>query len=486
MSAAGDYFESRNPAHTDEVIGIFPRSGTYESSDAVLAAKAAYPKWRLVPVPARAAILFKAAELMRTDKEQLTNLMTREMGKNLDESKGDVQEAIDMCEFIAGEGRRFYGVTTTSELPNKHAETRRMPMGVAALITPWNFPIAIPSWKIAPALLCGNTVVFKPAEDTPACAEAFVRILLEAGLDKYPGVLNMVHGYGPEVGEPLVNHPDVALVSFTGSSEVGKMIAMQCASKFKKYSLEMGGKNATIVMDDADLELAVNACWWGAFGTCGQRCTASSRLIVHEKVLDEFTKRFVERTAATRVGNGLEPGIEVGPLINKRALEKIIRYMQIARDEGVHLLCGGEPYSRSERPDLAKGYFFKPTVLSAPDSKMRINQEEMFGPVTAIMPAKDLEDAIRIANGVPYGLSTAIITQNIRNGEIAKRDLESGITYVGSCSTTGAEVHLPFGGTKQTGNGHREGLGALDIFSEQKTIYVDFSGKMQRAQIDNQ
>ncbi len=474
-------FTSRNPADWSEVIGYFPQSLQSDIDAAVSAAKDAYKTWRLVPAPKRAEILYRAAQILTERKEELVVLMTREMGKNLTESRGDIQEAIDMCKFIAGEGRRLHGETTTSELPNKAAFSIRIPIGVAALITPWNFPVAIPSWKVAPALICGNTVVLKPSEDTPACAEAFVRILLEAGLDEYPGVINLVHGNG-ETGAALVAHPDTRLVSFTGSSEVGRLIAAQCANLKKRTPIrEMGGKNCTIVMDDANLNLAVASSWWGAYGTCGQRCTASSRMIVHERILHEFLAGLKKRALNTVVGNGLDPRVEVGPLINKAALEKVRNYMEIAKDEGAKIVCGGK---RLTSADYAQGFFFEPTILWAPDPKMRVNQEEIFGPVTSIIPVKSFEQALEVANDVNYGLSTAIITNDVNRAFIAMRDLESRITYVNS-STIGAEVHLPFGGCKMTGDGHSEGGHAIDSYSDLKTCYIDYSGSLQKAQIDN-
>ncbi len=475
------HFPSINPANKNEVIGEFPQSSQRDVNDAVEAAKEAYKKWRVVPAPRRGEILYRAAQLMQERKEQLAVLMTREMGKNLVESRGDVQEAIDMCQLMAGEGRRLCGETTPSEMPNKFAMSVRMPIGVVAAITPWNFPIAIPSWKLAPALIAGNTVVFKPAEDTPACAEAFVQILLDAGLDEYPGVLNMVHGAGELTGAALVEHPGVSLVSFTGSSQTGRLVAIECAKEFKRVSLEMGGKNATIVMDDADLDLAVESCWWGAFGTAGQRCTASSRLIVHKDVVDEFSRCLVQRTLRTKIGSGLEEGVDMGPLINQRALDKVVEYVEIAKREGAMVLCGDGKVGYEH---LRNGFFYLPTILLAEDPKMRINQEEVFGPVTSIIPVDSFEKAIEMANDVNFGLSTAIITRDVNKAFAAMRDLESGITYVNS-STIGAEVHLPFGGVKRTGNGHREGGHALDTYTEWKTVYVDFSGKLQKAQIDN-
>ncbi len=478
-SKSGEVFANHNPADTRDIVGYFPHSTAEDIDAAVAAAAEAYPRWRLVPPPKRAEYIFRVGEILIRDKEAISRDMTREMGKVLKETQGDTQEAIDMAYFVAGEGRRLYGQTTTSELANKFAMTVRDAIGVCGLITPWNFPIAIPSWKILPAILCGNTVVIKPAEDTPLSVYHFVKAFEEAGLP--PGVVNLVTGYGETAGAPLVTHPTIRLVSFTGSTQVGRLIATQAADKGKKCSLEMGGKNAIIVMDDANLELAVEGAVWGAFGTTGQRCTAASRLIVHKKVIKKFTQMLVERTQALRVGPGLDPANEVGPVINQDQLERVLRYIELGQTQDkAKLLCGG---MRLTEGDLAHGYFIAPTVFGDVDPQAVIAQEEIFGPVTAIIPCQDFEEAIAIANGVGYGLSAAIYTSDINRAFHAMRDLETGICYV-NAPTIGAEVHLPFGGIKGTGNGHREGgLQAFEIFSEWKTLYVDFSGRLQKAQI---
>jgi acyl-CoA reductase-like NAD-dependent aldehyde dehydrogenase len=406
--------------------------------------------------------------------------MVREMGKVRAEAGGDVQEAIDMTYYMAGEGRRLFGHTTPSELPDKFMMSTRNPVGVVGAITPWNFPIAIPSWKIAPALVCGNTVVFKPATDTPLLGERFVEIFEEAGLP--PGVLNIVHGGGGTVGERLVAHPDVPLISLTGSREVGVRVMEQAASNLKHVHLELGGKNAIIVMDDADLDLAVNGIVWSAFGTSGQRCTAASRVIASERVYGELESKLVSAAEGLRIGDGLEDDTDVGPVINRAALDKIHSYTEIGKDEGAKLLTGGEIASEN---GLDKGFFYRPTVFGDVDPGMRIAQEEIFGPTTALIRATDIDEAIRIANGIEYGLSSSIFTRDVNRAFKAMRDLNAGITYI-NAGTTGAEVHLPFGGTKATGNGHREaGQAALDFYTEWKSIYVDYSGKLQRAQIDN-
>lgn len=472
-------FPSINPANKSEILGLFPRSDHRDVDRAVEAAKEHFEKWRKVPAPKRAEVFFRAAELMVKRKEELAQLMTKEMGKVLVESRGDVQEAIDMTYYIAGEGRRLLGETTPSELPDKFCMTIRIPLGVVAIITPWNFPMAIPSWKLVPALIAGNTVVFKPAKDTPLCALKLVEIFLEAGLPE--GVLNLVHGSGEEAGAPLVRHPDVALVSFTGSSAVGREIGIACAAEYKKVCLEMGGKNAIIVMDDADLDLAVDGAIWGGFGTSGQRCTAASRLVVHQKVLKEFTDRFVERAQALKLGNGLDPETDVGPVINEQQLKKVHQYTKIGLKEGAKLLLGGEVHREGE---CKKGFFYLPTVFTDVKPTMRIAQEEIFGPTVVLIPVGSLEEAIEVVNGTKYGLSSAIYTRDVNKAFVAMRDLYTGITYV-NASTIGAEVHLPFGGVKQTGSGHREGgTIVMDIFTEWKALYVDFSGRLQRAQID--
>ncbi len=477
---SGKAMEDRNPANTDELVGIFPASAEEDVNDAVEAAKSAYETWRLVPAPKRGEILYRAAEIMVRRKEDLARDMTREMGKILAETRGDVQEAIDMTYYMAGEGRRQFGMTTPSELPSKFAMAVRSPIGVAGLVTPWNFPMAIPSWKMMPALVCGNTVVIKPAEDTPLSTYNLVQILNEAGLPR--GVVNVVYGDGPEAGSPLVHHPDVKLVSFTGSTEVGRIVSSACAPTFKKCHLEMGGKNIIIVMEDANLDLAVDGAVWGAFGTTGQRCTAASRVAVHKDLYKEFVERLAERARELHVGDGLSPSTEMGPCINEQQLRTVMKYVDVGEKEGARLAAGGH---RLQDGALGKGWFHEPTIFQDCDPKMRIVQEEIFGPVVAVMPFDNLADAIEIANGVKYGLSAAIYTRNVNNAFRAMRDIETGIVYV-NAPTIGAETHLPFGGIKNTGNGHREAsVAALDFYSEWKTLYIDYSDRLQRAQIDN-
>ena len=477
---SGKVLEDRSPANTDELVGVFPASGPEDVNLAVEAAKAAYNNWRLTPAPKRAEILFHAAEILVARKEDYARDMTREMGKVLAETRGDVQEAIDMTYLMAGEGRRQFGHTTPSELPNKFAMAVRAPIGVAGMITPWNFPMAIPSWKAMPALICGNTIVLKPAEDTPLSTYNLTQVLAEAGLP--PGVLNVVFGYGPDAGGPILNHPDVGLVSFTGSTEVGRIVSQACAPTFKKCHLEMGGKNIIIVMDDANLDLAIEGAVWGGFGTTGQRCTAASRVAVQKGVYREFVEKFVARVKALKVGDGLDPVTHMGPCINEQQLQTVMKYVGIGSNEGAKLSAGGH---RLETGAHARGWFHEPTVFADCDPKMRICQEEIFGPVVSVIPFDSFDDAISIANDVKYGLSAAIYTRNVNQAFRAQRDLETGIVYV-NAPTIGAETHLPFGGTKNTGNGHREaGLAALDFYSEWKTVYVDYSDRLQRAQIDN-
>ena len=472
---AATTFDSLNPA-TGEVIDSFPRSGAEDVDRAVATARAAWEEWRLVPAPERGNILFRFAELLQREKPALSDLMTREMGKVKAEAGGDVQEAIDMSYYMGGEGRRLFGHTTPSELRDKFMMSVRMPVGVVGAITPWNFPIAIPAWKLCPALVCGNTVVLKPAEDTPLLAQRFVDLLHEAGLPE--GVVQIVHGFGEEAGDALVRHPDVPVITFTGSRETGVLVTKAAADRLKHVHLELGGKNAIIVMADADLDLAVDGIVWSAFGTAGQRCTAASRVIVHRKAYDELQRKLVARAERMIVGAPWEDATEIGPVINKAAVEKIHSYTEIGKSEGAKLLTGGE------RVDGA-GFYYRPTVFADVEPQMRIAQEEIFGPTTALIPVDSFEDAVRAANGVAYGLSSSIFTRDVNKAFAAMRDLQTGITYV-NAGTTGAEVHLPFGGMKQTGNGHREaGQAALDVFTEWKSIYVDYSGKLQRAQIDN-
>ena len=478
-SVSGAVFENRNPANSDDLVGVFQKSTADDVARALDAARSAYERWRLVPAPKRAELLFRAAQLIAERKEALARDMTREMGKVLDETRGDVQEAIDMTFFMAGEGRRQYGQTVPSELRDKFAMSMRQPVGVSAIITPWNFPMAIPSWKIIPALVCGNTVVFKPATLTPLSALNFVRILEDAGIP--PGVVNLVTGGGADVGNALLVSDAVRVVSFTGSTEVGRTVSSQAAPSFKKVHLEMGGKNVIIVMDDANLDLAVEGCLWGGFGTTGQRCTAASRVVVHEKVYRSFLDQFVGRAKGLRVGDGLDPRTQMGPSVSQGQLDTVMKYVEIGKKEGATLACGGHALTAGA---YAKGYFHEPTIFSDVSASMRIAQEEIFGPVVSVIPCRSFDEAIAVGNGVQYGLSASIYTQDINRAFTAMRDMYTGIFYV-NAPTIGAEVHLPFGGTKATGNGHREaGIAALDVFSEWKSIYVDFSGRLQRAQID--
>ena len=477
-SNSGETFENLNPADTGDVIGVFQRSSKHDVDDAVVAAQKAFSRWRLVPAPRRAEIIYRAGELLLARKEELARDMTREMGKVLQETRGDVQEAADTAFYMAGEGRRLFGVTVPSELPNKFAMAARMPVGVCGMIAPWNFPMAIPSWKLLPALVCGNTCVIKPAEDTPLSTLNLVTVLMEAGLP--PGVVNVVTGFGPEAGAPIAEHAGVRAVSFTGSSEVGRLVGQVAARTFKPCSLEMGGKNAILILEDANLDLAVEGVLWGAFGTAGQRCTAASRVIVHKQVYQEFEKKLLQRVKALRVGNGLDENVDMGPQINQQQVETSRKYVEIGTGEGAKLLCGG---NRLQGP-LSRGWFFAPTVFGDVAPGMRIAQEEIFGPVLSLIPCDDFDQAIEYSNGIAYGLSSSLYTRNVNHAFRAMRDLDAGITYI-NAPTIGAEVHLPFGGVKSTGNGHREGgLGAIDFYTQWKSIYVDYSDRLQRAQID--
>jgi aldehyde dehydrogenase (NAD+) len=480
FAQSGETLESRNPSDWRDVVATFPRSNAADVDAAVASAQKAFPSWRLVPAPARAELIYRVGELLLQHKEKLAQLISREMGKPLTEARGDVQEGIDCALYMAGEGRRMFGQTTPSEMPNKFAMTVRIPVGVCALITPWNFPVAIPCWKAFPALVCGNTVILKPAEDTPACAHYLSQLFHKAGLPN--GVINVLHGLGEEAGRALVEHPDVNLVSFTGSSETGAEVGAICGRTYKRSCLEMGGKNAQVVMADADLHLALDGAVWGAFGTSGQRCTATSRLILHRDIKEEFTNLLLERTRQLRLGLGTDPQTEVGPLINSAQLQRVSHYLEIARAEGTKVLIGGEVVNTG---NLEHGFFFQPTILDKVTPDMRVAKEEIFGPVVALIEVDSFAEAIAVLNNTPYGLSSSVYTRDINLAFQAMRDIEAGITYING-PTIGAEVHLPFGGVKQTGNGHREvGTAALDVFTEWKTVYVDFSGSLQRAQIDN-
>jgi alpha-ketoglutaric semialdehyde dehydrogenase len=475
--STGKTFESRSPA-TGELLGVLTISDRSDVNRAVEAAQAAFKKWRLVPAPHRGEILLKATQILAERKEELARLMTQEMGKVLAEARGDVQEAIDMTFYMAGEGRRLAGRVVPSELPNKFAMAVRDPIGVVGAITPWNFPIAIPSWKLMPALIAGNTVVFKPASDTPLLAIELVKILMEAGLPE--GVVNVVLGPGGSVGEAILEHPGVSLISFTGSTAAGQQVAISAAKTLKRVSLEMGGKNAIIVLDDADLDLATEGILWSAFGTTGQRCTAASRVIVQRGVHKELEERLVARISKFRLGNGLDPSTDIGPVVNKSQVERIHQIVQEGQSEAKMVIGGTIPTEEH----LSAGSFYSPTLFTDVSSNAMIAQEEIFGPVTALIPVDSLAEAIEVNNNTKYGLSSSIFTANVNNAFRAMRDITTGIVYV-NAGTIGAEIQLPFGGTRGTGNGHREaGEAGLDVFTEWKTLYIDYSGKLQRAQID--
>src|SRR5438309_7186524 len=477
-SSSGDAFEDTDPANGD-IIATATKSTTADVDKAVESARRAYDSWRLFPAPKRGEILYRAGAIMLDRKDDLAREMTLEMGKVLAESKGDVQEGIDMTYYIAGEGRRQFGDVVPAELPSKWAMSMRNPHGVIAAITPWNFPFAIPTWKIMPALILGNTVVFKPASYTPMLAVRLVEILAEAGLPK--GVLNLVLGPGGEIGDHIVQHPAVDLVSFTGSSEAGAHISEIAGRLLKRVSCELGGKNAIVVLDDADVDLSLDGIVWSAFGTSGQRCTAASRVIAHKSVAKDLVDKLVGRAKKLRLGNGLEASTDVGPVVSMSQLERVHSFIPAAEKEGATVAAGGHVATEGA---LAKGFFHEPTVLVDVKPNMRVAQEEIFGPVTAVIEVSTIDEAIKAVNSTKYGLSSSIYTRNVNNAFRFMRDAETGIVYV-NAGTIGAEIQLPFGGMKATGNGHREaGRAALDVYSEWKSIYVDYSGKLQRAQMD--
>lgn len=488
-SSSNKYSENRNPANwNDDLIGLFPLSTPEDVAEAVSAAKEAFKKWRLVPAPRRGDVLKVVGDILLERKEEIAFEMTREMGKIFAETKGDTQEGIDTAYYAASEGRRLFGINTPSELPNKMNLSFRVPIGVAGIITPWNFPMAIPTWKIFPALVCGNTVVFKPAELTPKTANTLVQIIDEAmkkvlGKDYIPGVINLVHGKGSVVGEAFLANKDIDLISFTGSTVVGRRINEVGGRELKRVSLELGGKNAQIVMPDANMDLALDAVLWGAFGTTGQRCTATSRLILHKDIYDSFINKLVERVQKLKLGYGNNPGVDVGPLVSKAQRDTVMEYVNIGiHQDKAKLLIGGEV---DESGELAKGWFFKPTIFVDVTPDMRIAKEEIFGPVLSVLKCGSLEEAIDILNATEYGLSSSIFTNNVNDAFKAVRDIQAGITYING-ATIGAEAHMPFGGVKNTGNGHREGGWTVyDFYTEWKAVYIDYSGKLQRAQIDN-
>lgn len=471
-TASGATFSDRNPAHDADIIGHFQQSDATDVDAALHAAQQALPAWRALPAPARGEILLRAALLLEERRERLAHDMTREMGKPLNETQGDMQTAIDYGKFVAGEGRRAEGETVPSALPDKLCLTLRQPLGVVGIITPWNFPMAIPAWKTFPALLAGNTVVLKPASDTPLSAVHLVEVLADAGIPA--GVINLVTGPGATVGAMLVSDPRVTMISLTGSTEVGKHVAEACGRDLRRCSLELGGKNAVIVLDDADLDAAVAAVAWAGFGTTGQRCTATSRVIVHQRIASAFAEKLAAAAERLHVGDGALPQTDMGPLVNRGRVRAVHEYTEIGLREGARLVTGGHPLAEGV---LAEGAFYAPTVFTDATPDMRIAQEEIFGPTVTILPAASYEQAIAMANGTLYGLSCAIFTESARTTFRAMRDINAGLIYI-NAGTTGAEPHLPFGGTKQSGNGHRElGRKGIEEFTETKTVFVSYPGR---------
>jgi aldehyde dehydrogenase (NAD+) len=473
------YFDNRNPADCTDLIGRFPDSAERDVEAAVRSAKRGFELWSKIPAPGRGDVLRRVGDLLVERKEAIANAMTREMGKVLAETRGDVQEGIDTAYYAATEGRRLFGHVVPSELRSKWAMSYRRPIGVVGLITPFNFPLAIPTWKMFPALLCGNSVIIKPSEDVPHTVHLLVEILLEAGLP--PEVLQLVHGRGETVGKALVEHPEIPVISFTGSTETGALIGETCGRMHKRLSLEMGGKNAMIVMDDADLDLALEGVLWGAFGTTGQRCTATSRLILHGKIHDRFLSRLSDAASSLKLGDGRADKTDVGPLIHEAARDKVERYVEIGQEEGAELVTGGKVPGGE---GLKQGWFYQPTVFAGVKPQSRLEQEEIFGPVLSVIKVGSFDEGVRVNNDVRYGLSSSIYTRNVDQAFRAMQELDNGITYV-NAPTIGAEAHLPFGGVKATGNGHREGgWEVYEFYSETKVCYVDYSGKLQRAQMD--
>lgn len=476
---SGEYFKNISPANINDVIGEFPFSGQEDVNDAVKAARAAFKLWKSIPAPKRGELMKNVGDILVRRKKEIARCMTREMGKPTFETEGDVQEAIDTAYYAASETRRLFGQTAPSEMPNKVNLTFRVPIGVVGVITAFNFPLAVPSWKIIPAIAAGNTVVYKPSKDAPHAGVLFAEVMEEAGIPK--GVFNVLLGKG-SMGDMIVKHPDVNVIGFTGSTEIGCKIAEIGGRLNKKVSLEMGGKNAQIIMNDANLDLALTGAVWGAFGTTGQRCTATSRLIIQSGVYDKFIEMIKEKAVSLKIGDGLKPDTEMGPLVHEASLKNVEKYCEIAKKEGGRLICGGE---RATGKDLDNGYFWKPTIFADVTDKMTLFNKEVFGPVLSITKCETLDEAIALQNHSAYGLSAAIYTNNINDAFKAVDEIESGLTYING-PTIGAEAHMPFGGTKGTGNGHREGgWTAFDIFTEWKTVYIDYSNQLQRAQIDN-
>jgi acyl-CoA reductase-like NAD-dependent aldehyde dehydrogenase len=475
VSESGETYSRVNPADPDEVLGEFQKGNAEDAKKAIDASEDAFEEWSEMPAPKRAEYIVKAGELLQNQKEELSRIMTREMGKTIGDSREDIQEAIDLAYYTAGEGRRSLGHTTTSEKTGKLAFTMRLPVGIVGLITPWNFPMLIPARKLFYSLVCGNPVVLKPSSEAPQCACKLIEILEKTGIPK--GVVNLVTGPGEVVGNTLVTDKRVRMISFCGHKDTGAKIMREAG--LKRVSLELGGKNPLIIMDDADLNLAVNGVVWGGYATTGQRCTAVSRVIIHERIKPTVEKLMIEQIKKLKLGNGLDPETDVGPLVNKKAQDKTKEYCQIGQDEGAKLLSGGQA------PGKLKGWFFEPTLFTDCTSEMRICQEEIFGPVVSILSAKNLEDAIDVANSVDYGLSSSIYTSNIRSAFVAIRRLQAGLTYVNH-PTIGSEAHLPFGGVKSSGNNREGGPDGANEFTELKTVYVNYSSPIQSTATNQQ
>ncbi|HEX8098152.1 MAG TPA: aldehyde dehydrogenase family protein [Pyrinomonadaceae bacterium] len=477
-SASSKTVDNINPANTDDVLGTVRQATREEARRAVESASEAFRGWRSTPAPTRGRIVARAARLMEEDKENLAQLLTREEGKTIAESRGELQRSINVAEFCAGEARRLNGETIQSELPSNFAYTIKQPLGVVACVTPWNFPFAIPVWKIAPALVAGNTVVFKPASLTPATAARIVEIFEEAGIP--PGVLNLVLGSGSEAGDEIISHPAVKALSFTGSNDVGIRLYEQVSRRGAKIQCEMGGKNPVVVLEDADLGLAVESTAQGAFGSTGQRCTATSRAVVVNEVADEFVRRITERAQTMRIGAGADPQTEMGPSVDENQFKAVLRYVDIGREDGATLLCGGK---RATGDGLDKGYFVQPTVFDHVTPDMRIAREEIFGPVLSVLRVKDFEEAMQVANDSDYGLSSSVFSNDAARIFRFVDEIETGMTHINS-PTTGGEAHIPFGGIKATGIGDREqGSTALDFYTEMKVVYVDYTGRKREGNL---
>jgi len=477
-SASTKTVKNINPANTDDIIGTNRQATREEARQAVETAAEAFQSWRRTPAPARGRIVAKAARLMEEAKEEIAQILTREEGKTIGEARGEVQRSINVAEFCAGESRRMNGETIFSELPSNFVYTVKQPLGVVACITPWNFPVAIPTWKISPALVAGNTVVFKPATITPATAVRIVEIFEEAGLP--PGVLNMVLGSGSDAGDEIINHPAVQAVSFTGSNPVGIRLYEQVSRRGAKCQCEMGGKNPVVILEDADMELAVENTAQGAFGSSGQRCTATSRAVVVDKIADDFVERIAKRAQTMRLGDGIDPQTEMGPSVDENQFKTVLNYLNIGREDGATLICGGE---RATGNGLDKGYFVQPTVFDHVTSDMRIAREEIFGPVLSVMRVQDFDEAMEVANDTEFGLSSSIFTNDAAMIFRFVDEIETGMTHINS-PTTGGEAHIPFGGIKGTGIGEREqGSTALDFYTELKVVYVDYTGRKREGNL---